>query len=465
MVAKKKRRPRHGRYTRLEVLTARAVKSALWWLKRYTPAAVPTKYAPYHQQLIELPEPGHSRLVCLFRGAAKTTVLRGVVIHSAIHDHVPVQGILLIRATYGDAKADRKALVRWAQMAGHVAAEYGDEHMLVINNTPIWTRTPGSAVRGIQWVNPDTGQVVRPNLAVVDDLETRASARSKTQTDNIQTWLFSDVMQTAGQGDPMRTLLVGTPITPTCLVAQAMRGTAPFDTWDTPLIVPIVDADGNPAWPDNYDAGIRARVPDITWATEYMLDPLPPGTLLFPPSRTVWNSLPASKVHEVVVSIDPAGDGDDATAAVAMCMTPRGLHIVNVLHHTGSSLNAPEEIGRFVRELQEEGWLVIGLTFEGVGGWVHMKREVQKAVAPLRVASDTPTMSKVERAKPLTVWHRAGALSVDARLKGSEWDVEFHSFDVDGLTVTGHDDCTDATAWAAQQRTGNWRANPPQKAA
>mgnify|MGYP006879619296 CR=1 FL=1 len=347
--------------TALQRLTALAVKSALWWLKRYTPAAVPTKYAPYHRLLVELPEPGHAQMRTVFRGAAKTTVTRGTVLHAAIHPHVQVKGILLIRATYGDAKGDRKALVRMAQLAGHQAFEDGDEKMVVIGDVPIWTRTPGGAVRGIHWVNPATGETVRPDLCIIDDLETRASARSATQTKNIREWLFSDVLQSGGQQHPLRTIMLGTPITPNCLIAQAMRASEPFDKWDTPLIVPILNADGTPAWPDNYDAGIRDRVPDITWATEYMLDPLPPGTLLFPPQRTVWNTMPASKVHEVIIAVDPAGDGEDATVAVAMCMTPRGLHIIDCLHHTGTMENAPGEVARFVRGLQAEGWLVIVL--------------------------------------------------------------------------------------------------------
>lgn len=445
----------------LQRLTARAVLSPLWFLKRWTPAAVPAEYAEYHKLLVELPEPGHAQMRTVFRGAAKTTVVRGLVLHAALHAHVPVRGILLIRATYGDAAQDRKALVRNAQLAGQQAVEDGVSNMVVIGDVPVWTRTPGGAVRGIHWVNPKTGEVVRPDLCVVDDLETRSSARSQTQTNNIREWLFSDVLQAGGQGNPLRTIMLGTPITPNCLISQAMRGAPPFDTWDTPLVVPIVDDTGSPSWPDNFDPTTRTRVPDITWATEYMLDPLPPGTLLFNRAETRWDALPATRKWELVLATDPAGDGEDATAVVAMCMTPRGLHIVDCLHHTGSSENAPDEIARFVRKLQTEGWHIRGLTFEGVGAWVFMRREVARKVAPVPVTGETPTVSKLERLLPLTVWHRAGALSADPRLQGSPWDIEFHSFQHDGQTVTGHDDCSDATAWAAAPLTRGWKLNPP----
>jgi hypothetical protein len=448
----------------LEELTARAVMSPLWFLKRWTPAAVPANYAPYHEQLVALPDAGHAQMRTVFRGAAKTTVTRGLILHACGNPHVPVKGILLIRAVDADADADREALLIGAAAAGIPAYEQAKKKMVVLNGVPVWTRTPGGAVRGINWVNPDSGEVIRPDLAVIDDLETRQSARSAMQTRNIREWLFSDVMQAGGQGNPMRTVMLGTPITPNCLISQAMRGTAPFDTWDTPLVVPIIDGQGVPAWPDNFNTDWDALIPDITRATEFMLDPLPPGTLLFHRPQTRWDALPATHRWPLVLACDPAGDGEDATAVVAMCMTTRGLHIVDVLHHTAKSEDAPNTIAAFARKLQAEGWKIRGLAFEDVGFASFMRREVAAKIAPIPVKKETPTESKLERLLPLTVWHKAGALSVDPRLDGSAWDVEFHSFQHDGQTVTGHDDCSDATAWAAAPLTRGWSIHPPKTA-
>ena len=445
----------------LQRLTARAVLSPLWFMKRWAPESVPADYADYHSKLVELPEPGHAQMRTVFRGAAKTTATRGLILHTCANPHVPVKGILLIRAVDSDSDADREALLIGAAAAGLTAYEQAKKKMVVINGTPVWTRTPGGAVRGINWVNPKTGEVVRPDLAIIDDLETRQSARSAMQTKNIREWLFSDVMQAGGQGNPMRTIMLGTPITPTCLISQAMRGTAPFDTWDTPLIVPIVDSEGRPAWPANFNADWAALIPDVTRATEFMLDPLPPGALLFHRPGTRWDALPASARFPLVLACDPAGDGQDATAVVAMCATPRGLHVVDCLHHTGRSEDAPDAIAGFARKLQGEGWKIRGLAFESVGFAVFMRREVAQKIAPIPVSSETPTISKLERLLPLTLWHRAGALSADPRLQGGPWDIEFHSFQHDGQTVTGHDDCSDATAWAAAPLTRGWAINPP----
>ena len=60
----------------------------------------------------------------------------------------------------------------------------------------------------------------------------------------------------------------------------------------TPLIVPIVNEDGEPNWPEVFDPELENRVPPITWATEYMLEAVPAGTLYFPPAQTVWRDTP-----------------------------------------------------------------------------------------------------------------------------------------------------------------------------
>lgn len=456
-----------------DLLDAKAVKSPLWWLRRHVPASVPSQYAPYHRQLVELPEPGESQLRAVFRGAAKTTVVRGMLAHHAGHRRV--RGILLIAATFRDCKNHRQALERSAKLAGYPCHSDSDLEMVVINRVPIWTRSPGGAVRGINWTDPYTGDVIRPDLCVIDDLETRASASSakgdtkkwdkQGQTEKLQTWLFSDALATGDPGHPMRTIMLGTPITPVSLVAKAMRKEPPFDKWLEPLIVPY-EVDGEPTWPDNYDPTLRARMPEITMATEYDMQPLPPGTLLFPPERTQWVDLPANPRWPVVIGVDPAGDGDDATAAVAVARVPRGLHVVDVLHWSGSMDEAPAECGAFVRRVSGHGWNIQGVTVEAnKGAWRFFARDLANDLGGQpAVQTEPPVGSKVERALPLTVWHKAHAVSAAASLASGPFDVEFHSFTQSGVTVTGHDDLVDALVWAAAPLTNGWQHQPSELA-
>lgn len=428
-----------------EILTAKAQVSPLSWMKRYTPNAVPARYAPHHKHVCQLPEPGHSQVRVVWRGSAKTTLTRGFVTWLA--ERQAVRGVLWVRATGADGKADREALERVCSQRGLPVTHDGSLQMLVVNSVPIWTRTPGGAVRGLNWTNPDTGEVIRPDLAVIDDLETRETARSKSQTDKIEQWLFSDALQTGDQSHPMRVVMNGTPITPTCLISKAMRQEAPFDRWDDPLIVPIVNDDGLPNWPEVFDPGLELRVPPLTWATEYKLETVPAGTLYFPPAFTVWRETPERL--PVIVGVDPAGDGEDATGIGAVGQTPDGLHVVDAMAWNGSAADMPKQVAAFVRRLQAAGHPVEGVLFEANhGAWQWPARETRDLLAPIRVQTEAPKLSKGERAIPVTLWHKLGQFSMSPHLRGTVADTELHTFTVDEQTITGHDDVFDAIMWA-----------------
>lgn len=447
----------------LQVLTARAVFEPLAWLKRWTPAAVPADYAPHHERLVELPEPGHSQVRVVWRGSAKTTLTRGLV--GWLCERRKVRGVLWVRANGSDCKDDREALARVCAMRGIPCQVDGSLGRLVVNGVPIWTRTPGGAVRGLNWTNPDTGEVVRPDLCVIDDLETRETARSKTQTELIGQWLFSDALQTGEQAHPMRTILNGTPITPTCLVSKAMRREAPFDMWDEPLVVPMLAEDGTPNWPEQYDPTLRDRVPAITLATEYDLQTLPPGQLYFPRHHTVWADTP-ERVR-CWVGVDPAGDGEDATGLAAVALLPGvGLHVVDAMAWEGLASQMPLQVSAFVRRLQASEHSVAGVLFEAnKGAWQWAAREVRDLLAPITVQAEAPTLSKGERAIPVTLWHQLGQFSLATHLQGSVADSQLHSFTMQEQTVSGHDDVFDAIMWAAGVATQGHTVKPAPAAA
>jgi len=441
--------------SRLAQLEAASTRLPLAWLKRWTPAAVPAPFAPHHSEIAHLPDPGEAQLRVVWRGSAKTTITRGFVCWLA--EHRKVRGVLWVRATGADGKADREALLRVAEQRGLHATHDGSQGLLVVNNVPIWTRTPGAAVRGINWTDPD-GDVIRPDLCVIDDLETRQSARSKTQTAQIEEWLFADALQTADGEHPMRVVMNGTPITPTSLIAKAMRREPPFDTWLEPIVRPIV-TDSGPAWPETWDPTLPDRVPPIPWATEYMLQPLPPGALYFPPEQTVWRTVDPGVVW---VGVDPAGDGEDATGIAAVQLTKDGgLHVTDAMAWEGAAADMPMQVAAFVRRLEGAGHRPGGVLFEANrGAWQWAARETRALLAPIPVQTQAPKRSKGERAVPVTLWQRHGLFSMAPHLRGTDADVQLNSFTLDELTVSGHDDVFDAIMWACGVATKGHTITP-----
>lgn len=449
-----------------EVLAAQARLHPLQWLKHRTPDAVPSPYAKYHHQLAELPKPGTAQLRCVFRGAAKTTITSGMVVHAAIYRRA--RGILVVCATFRDCKSARQRITRLAQRAGYPVHNDAEQELTVINGVPIWFRSPGGAVRGINWTAPD-GEIIRPNFCVIDDLETRETARSLEQTTKNETWLFSDALATAGPEHPMAVIMLGTPITPSCLVAKAMRREPPFDVWEPPVIVPIVDADGKPAWPATFREDTLRLVPPITKATEYDLNPLPEGTLLFPSRLTAWRNTPTNS--NMVIAVDPAGGAKetkasrnrdpDNTGIVAMCLTPRGLHIADAVCYKGSRVGMPDKVLEVRNRMVAAGHRVFQVAVEAVGGWEFAADTIADRVDPTFTTCEKPIESKIERALRLTLWHSAGAVTASPHLQGSDWDVEFHSWTQEGQTVTGHDDMGDATVWGGAILTDVWQRPIP----
>ena len=429
-----------------------------------SPNTVPNRYAPFHRQLTAWPtEPGTQQARIVYRGAAKTTLTRMMILWAIRFGHT--KGVVYIRATAPDTAQDREAFENLAARYGMRCEVRNAEQLVIVNDVPLWTKSPRNPVRGLTHTLPD-GSVIRPDIVIVDDVETEETSRSKTQTDQLQRTLFSAAFQTGDADHPVKVIMLGTPLSPTALISKAIRREPPFDTWAEPLVQPVINRDGTPAWPDKHDPGKQARTPSITWATEYMLETVPIDTVYFPPDRTIWR--PTPKGQTVWVGVDPAGDGPDATGIAGVAMIPAddmspfgGLHTVNATAWTGPAAQAPLQIARFVRELRDEGHTVGGVLFEAnQGPWQFMVTETAQLLAPLRVQSEPPVISKSERALRFTLWHQHQQWSADPRLRGTTYDTELHTFTVDEQTVSGHDDVFDAAMWAAGVATGGPLVRP-----
>ena len=443
----------------VDQLEAGATVDPRYWMVRHAPDAVPAEFAPFHGPLTRLPEPGERHARIVFRGAAKSTLTLGMIMR-ACHQKA-ITGVVWVRAIGGDSDADREAIGRLAELAGLPCKVRHAQQLVIVNGVPIWTKTPTGAVRGLKLVTA-AGAVIRPDTVVIDDIETRETARSKMQTDRLGRWMQADLFATAGHdAPPLRVVMLGTPITPSCLIARAMRREAPFDTWTSPMVVPYVDGDGRPAWPAVYDDGLEDRTDDDAWANEYLLQPLPEGALLLPPDRTRW--VPDSEVEGVIemVAVDPAAAGDDATGIVAAGSTPVGIVFTDAVQWNGHPEDGPHKVAELVRRRQAAGNTVASVHVEAVGAWRWYAKRVAELVAPIPVEYETPKVSKTERAVNLSRWQKRSAVWMAESLRGSPLDVELHTWTREGYTVTGHDDMADAAVWAAGAATLGWQHEPP----
>ena len=439
--------------------TVLARHSPLFWMAIHAPESVPADYADYHDQLAAWPDPGEKQARVVFRGAAKSTITTGLVLW-AIHT-ARTSGLVWVRATESDCMGDREALDRLGSLAGMTVEVRASQQMVLVNGVPVWTKTPRGAVRGIKYVG-EGGQVFRPDTAIVDDLETRVTARSKDQTDRLQRWMMADLFGTAGRNRPLRVVFLGTPITPNSLIARAMRREPPFDTWLPPLVVPI-RTDTGAAWPAMAAEldDLERTTDDYTWSTEFLLQSIPEGSLIFPPGRTRWTADEPGAGRGVWIGVDPSGGAADNAGIVAAHVGPTGLVIPAAECWKGRMEDTAGQVAAMIRRLTGAGWQVYGVNVEGVGAWQYLANDIAATVAPIPVVTETPVVSKLERALPAAAWQKAGAVTLVDSLRGSLFDVELHSWTVAGDTVTGHDDMPDAFVWAGGAATGGWSAPIP----
>lgn len=86
-----------------------------------------------------------------------------------------------------------------------------------------------TAVRGLQYTRPD-GTIARPSFVLIDDPQTRASARSRNQCDARESILQGELLYLAGPGEPLACVMPCTVIEPDDLAAR------------------MLDKDRNPEW-------------------------------------------------------------------------------------------------------------------------------------------------------------------------------------------------------------------------
>lgn len=92
------------------------------------------------------------------------------------------------------------------------------------------------ALKGLNMLAPD-GEPIRPDMVVIDDAQTRASARSPTQTEERERIILDDVLGLAGPETEMAAVFLCTPVFPNDLTER------------------FIDRDRHPEW-----GGVRTRM-------------------------------------------------------------------------------------------------------------------------------------------------------------------------------------------------------------
>jgi hypothetical protein len=242
-------------------LRAKALKDSFFFLSRYFPQRFYLGFGAPHVAAVETIEAcitdGGLHALTLMRGGGKTTLAEAMILRALVYgmrryvvfigatDQLAKQGVKRIRQElerndllmedFPEVCAPLRALEGiYQRTKGQVLAKDGKPTGIEINDdnfvlpTVAGSKASGSviqsfgltgAIRGLQRLAPD-GTPIRPDLVLIDDPQTRESAKSPTQTDDRERTINADILGLAGPQTRIASVFLCTPIYPNDLTER-----------------------------------------------------------------------------------------------------------------------------------------------------------------------------------------------------------------------------------------------------
>lgn len=267
---------------------------------------------PFHREMIELcHNTSHPNILLLaFRGSGKSTLLEETATLLAASGQV--RNVLIIGDSWQRAverlRSIKNELDRneWLQyLCGPQVGDTWTESRVVLQNgCALSALGQGQALRGVKHLSS------RPDLCLVDDLESDESVATPDAREKLSDWFWADLIPAL---DPARrVLMTATPLHPRSL-AVTLSSMKQFKTLTVPVDYITSEGVRTSSWPDRYpipeidtlkqtfaDAGKTHK-----WAAEYQMQAIDPATKMFLPEHFKFEPVIRSW-HPVYVAYDPA---------------------------------------------------------------------------------------------------------------------------------------------------------------
>jgi phage terminase large subunit-like protein len=203
----------------------------------------------------------------------------------------------LIRGCFGDMKSEK-----WA------------ETHIILNNkikTEIKAIGAGAQIRGR-----------RPDLVILDDIETDETVSSEDSTKKLKEWIFRALIPTLKPNSQL--VMIGTMINQRAIIKQFFE--EKDNGWAKRLYKAYVGKEGagNELWGDLWSHDklqeIKSKIGTLAFYAEYMNDPILSGKMPITDAMIrYWETFPTQ--YSCVIAVDPAySESDDADWKVAVCV-------------------------------------------------------------------------------------------------------------------------------------------------
>lgn len=325
---------------------------------------------PFHKKILEA-FAGPDRLVVAqaFRGAAKTSLAEEVMLLEAVRGAIDY-GIIVGNSL--DSAIERVAAIKYEiesnetliEVCGELKGEtWREDEIVLANGTKIKAFGVGQQIRGKK-----EKRSRRPDFIVCDDLEDEENARTPEARKKLLSWVMR-ALYPALHPKKGRLRLIGTPMDTDSLIVRLSQS-KDFVS----LAFPVMDADGNPLWPERFGPDEIERIRNLYheagdpdgYEQEYLLNPRGKTETVFEIariSRTLASTVPEGPTYSFC---DPARSVKSSSARTAHVVWRWIGDTLVVLEAKGHFHKPSETIGELFRIAEEWDIVEMGVEKDGL---------------------------------------------------------------------------------------------------
>lgn len=282
--------------------------NVLEFIEDFLPHYLTHKTPDFHKEILEMVSGNKRVALAAPRGFAKSTlVCVFYVLHSALFGRS--KDICLISASESLAIEWLRRIRREIEVNHQIIKFFGDQrsdkwtetHLVLANGVNIRARGAGGQIRGF-----------RPDLIVLDDIETDESVASEEQRNKLRDWIFKACLNTLlPEG---RFIIIGTIISPLALLEEMLTSNTDWVKKKYRAYKDGIQEPGHELWSALWDhtrlQQRKAEIGSFCFASEFLNDPVSNETAPIKQHQIrYWHELPTQL--SCVIAVDPAYSEDE----------------------------------------------------------------------------------------------------------------------------------------------------------
>lgn len=426
--------------------------------------------AQFQHRLIELAEDTTTPFVAVeaFRGSGKSSLITVAYALWSILGYQKKKHIVIISGTMEQAAGHMRNIRLELEENDLLRNDLGpfQEEGIEWRLNSIHLMRHGARIMAASWESLTRGTrrgAHRPDLIIVDDVESPENVRTREGRDKLYRWLTSDIIP-MGTPESTKYLLLGTHLHQDSLIERIGRQIQDGKRQGIFRKFPFVDEQGNIAWPSRFTSPDAIQEmkrwvgDDIAWSTEYMLvTPVGERQLV----RPEWLRVYRNDQHPgfggtydyrgTVISVDPAmsqKENADYSAIVVADIYRTGsdmrIYVTDAINERLTFKQLRDRILALVSRCKNNGGNAT-VVIEVVQSQIWLAQELSRILSSsTKVEEIHPQGAKEDRLRAAAGFMEANQFWM--REPGTEKGMEMLAEELIGFPRESHDDLVDATS-------------------